>query len=99
MVNERVSGASVLSRKVIAMCHPTRHRIPFHTHRSITAFRVVALLVIIVLLPVLPSPALAEVRVVNAQGEYRMGDRDTREDAIRLATEAAKRSALEQVAT
>jgi len=45
------------------------------------------------------SPALAEVRVVNAQGEHRMGDRDTREDAIRLATESAKRNALEQVAT
>ncbi|MBX3331101.1 MAG: hypothetical protein KF722_11905 [Nitrospira sp.] len=28
-----------------------------------------------------------------------MGNRDTREDAIRLATEAAKRNALEQVAT
>ena len=28
-----------------------------------------------------------------------MGDRDTREDAMRLATEAAKRNALEQVAT
>lgn len=45
------------------------------------------------------SPAFGEVRVVNAQGEHRMGDRDTREDAIRLATEAAKRNALEQVAT
>jgi hypothetical protein len=45
------------------------------------------------------SPALAEIRVVNAQGEHRMGNRDTREDAIRLATEAAKRNALEQVAT
>ncbi len=45
------------------------------------------------------SPAFAEVRVVDAQGEYRMGDRDTREDAIRLATESAKRNALEQVAT
>ncbi|HWF61431.1 MAG TPA: hypothetical protein VN666_14115 [Nitrospira sp.] len=45
------------------------------------------------------SSVLAEIRVVNAQGEYRMGDRDTREDAIRLATEAAKRNALEQVAT
>src|SRR5881397_4105971 len=41
----------------------------------------------------------AEVRTVTAQGEHRMGDRDTREDAIRLATEAAKRTALEQVAT
>ncbi len=45
------------------------------------------------------DPAHADVRVVTAQGEYRMGDRDTREDAIRLATEAAKRNALEQVAT
>ena len=41
----------------------------------------------------------AEVRVVVSQGEFRMGDRDTREDATRLATEAAKRNALEQVAT
>ncbi|ALA60877.1 hypothetical protein [Nitrospira moscoviensis] len=43
--------------------------------------------------------AQAEIRVVTAQGEHRMGDRDTREDAVRLATEAAKRNALEQVAT
>ena len=41
----------------------------------------------------------AEVRVVTATGEHRMGDRDTREDALRLATEQAKRNALEQVAT
>jgi hypothetical protein len=39
------------------------------------------------------------VRVISSQGEFRMGDRDTREDAMRLATEAAKRNALEQVAT
>jgi uncharacterized membrane protein YgcG len=50
------------------------------------------------ILSVWPTVTLAEVRVVTAQGEYRMGDRDTREDAIRLATEAAKRNALEQVA-
>ena len=37
--------------------------------------------------------------MVVSQGDYRMGDRDTREDALRLATEAAKRNALEQVAT
>ena len=36
-----------------------------------------------VILSVWPSVTLAEVRVVTAQGEYRMGDRDTREDAIR----------------
>jgi len=44
-------------------------------------------------------PASAEIRIVTSQGEHRMGDRDTREDAVRLATEAAKRDALEQVAT
>ena len=41
----------------------------------------------------------ANVRVVTASGEYRMGDHDTRTDAVRLAIEAAKREALEQVAT
>jgi uncharacterized membrane protein YgcG len=51
-----------------------------------------------VILSVWPTVTLAEIRVVTAQGEHRMGDRDTREDAIRLATEAAKRNALEQVA-
>src|SRR5262249_24334820 len=45
-----------------------------------------------------PPPAAA-VRVVTASGEYRMGDHDTRADAVRLAVEAAKRQALEQVAT
>jgi len=55
-------------------------------------------LTLFVILSVWPSVTLAEVRVVTAQGEYRMGDRDTREDAIRMATEAAKRNALEQVA-
>jgi hypothetical protein len=38
-------------------------------------------------------------RVVTASGEYRMGDHDTRMDATRMAVEAAKRQALEQVAT
>src|SRR5215472_6681282 len=41
----------------------------------------------------------ADVRVVTASGEYRMGDHDTRTDAVRMAVEAAKRQALEQVAT
>lgn len=47
----------------------------------------------------LAPPVSAEMRVISSQGEFRMGDRDTREDAMRLATEAAKRNALEQVAT
>ena len=51
-----------------------------------------------VILAMWPAVTLAEVRVVTAQGEHRMGDRDTKEDAIRLATEVAKRNALEQVA-
>jgi hypothetical protein len=60
---------------------------------------------IIVLVPLLMSihlavaPLQAEIRTISAQGEYRMGPRDTKDDAIRLATESAKRHALEQVAT
>lgn len=45
------------------------------------------------------SAPSAAVREVTASGEYRMGEHDTRADAIRLAMEAAKRAALEQVAT
>ncbi len=56
------------------------------------------LFALFVIMSIWPSVTLAEIRVVTAQGEHRMGDRDTREDAIRLATEAAKRNALEQVA-
>jgi hypothetical protein len=41
----------------------------------------------------------ADVRVVRASGEFRMSDHDTRADAVRLAVEAAKKDALEQVAT
>jgi hypothetical protein len=49
--------------------------------------------------PAMPNfPSVAS-RVVTASGEYRMGDHDTRADAVRLAIEAAKREALEQVAT
>jgi hypothetical protein len=38
-------------------------------------------------------------RVVTSSGEFRMGNYDTRTDATRMAIEAAKRDALEQVAT
>ena len=57
-----------------------------------------SLFLLCAILSIWPSQTLAEIRVVTAQGEHRMGDRDTREEAIRLATEAAKRNALEQVA-
>lgn len=49
--------------------------------------------------PGIQHPPAANVRVVTASGEYQMGDHDTRADAVRLAVEAAKRQALEQVAT
>jgi hypothetical protein len=39
------------------------------------------------------------IRTVTATAEYRLGDHDTRLDATRMAVEAAKRQALEQVAT
>lgn len=46
-----------------------------------------------------PPVRSADVRAITSTGEYRMGDHDHRADAIRLATEAAKQDALEQVAT
>lgn len=49
--------------------------------------------------PAEPYQPAANVRVVTASGEYQMGDHDTRADAVRLAVEAAKREALEQIAT
>ena len=44
----------------------------------------------------LVSPSWAEIRIITATGEYRMGDNDTRTDAKRLALLDAKRLALEQ---
>ncbi len=61
--------------------------------------RFLAHLLILIAICVVAVPAWAEVRTVSAEGEHRMGDRDTREAAVRLATESAKRNALEQVAT
>ncbi|MCS6288089.1 MAG: hypothetical protein H8K10_03830 [Nitrospira sp.] len=46
-----------------------------------------------------PPTRSADSRIVTAGGEYRMGDHDRRTDAVRLAVEAAKTGALEQVAT
>ena len=48
-----------------------------------------------------PEPKAQQplLRTVIATGEYRMEDHDTRMDATRMAVEAAKRQALEQVAT
>ncbi len=46
-----------------------------------------------------PPIRSADARTIAASGEYRLGDHDSRADAVRLATEAAKQDALEQVAT
>lgn len=46
-----------------------------------------------------PSSSFADIRVVTATGEHRMTERETKLDAIRLATEQAKKHALEQVAS
>jgi hypothetical protein len=99
-VNQQVADASVLKRKVtlMAVCSigcspPAAPRIPLKVPFPIGLIALAASG-----LAALP-PALAEVRVVASQGEHRMGDRDTREDAVRIATETAKRDALEQVAT
>lgn len=76
--------------------------LPQHTIAQPTVFRIppprLSLFILLAILSIWPALTLAEVRVVTALGEHRMGDRDTREEAIRLATEAAKRNALEQVA-
>ncbi len=53
----------------------------------------------VVVLAASASSVSAEIKTVEAAGEYRMEQGDTKEDAIRLAVEAAKRNALEQVAT
>lgn len=48
---------------------------------------------------IVPDGAFGEIRTLSAEGEYRLGDRDTKEDGIRMAAEQAKRHALDQVAS
>lgn len=75
------------------------HRLPLRAFlRASTSPWLIALFLVLTV-SITVGPALADVKVVNTRGEHRMGNRDTREDAIRFATEAAKRNALEQVAT
>ncbi len=89
-------GTPIQRVKAMSQISPPYTRAPSAFLRSLLpSMDLVALFIILL---VWPAVALAEVRVVTAQGEYRMGDRDTKEDAVRLATEAAKRNALEQVA-
>ena len=46
-----------------------------------------------------PESGRAEVRIVTGMGDHRISDRETKADAVRLATEEAKKQALEQVAS
>ena len=59
-------------------------------------YAVIALMLIVV---GAASPMLAAMQIVSGVGEYRMGDYETKQEAVRLATEAAKHDVLEQVAT
>ena len=61
--------------------------------------RILILVLVFMTIHLVISPLQAEVRTISAQGEYRMGHHDTKDDAIRVATESARRHALEQVAT
>lgn len=45
------------------------------------------------------TSSYAKIQVVSAHGEHLLGPHDTKDDAVRLAMEAAKRDALEQVAS
>jgi hypothetical protein len=59
-------------------------------------FKAVSILFLLAL-PGISAQASAEIRAGTAGGEYRMTDRDTKEDAVRPETEEAKRNALDQV--
>jgi hypothetical protein len=58
-----------------------------------------AALALVLILVGTAYPVLAAMQTVSGVGEYRMGDYETKQEAVRLATEAAKRDVLEQVAT
>jgi predicted component of type VI protein secretion system len=99
MLNLLTVSFCVQGEKGEAMSGQVFHQQPFPICLlSYTSYQLIVLFLALAVF-IAAAPALADIRVVNAQGEYRMGDRDTREDAIRIATEAAKRNALEQVAT
>jgi hypothetical protein len=80
-----VADASVLTERVKAMpdgvtddAAASDHWEDVHIILSVSLFTITMLFCAL--------PAIAEIRIVTSQGEHRMGDRDTREDAVRLAT-------------
>jgi tetratricopeptide (TPR) repeat protein len=58
-----------------------------------------SLFMLITIALLLSSPALAEVKVIEADYTYRMGDNDSKADARRIAIQEAKRKALELAGT
>ena len=97
-INARVNDMpTVRSATGFKPAHPSRFRLNLlQFMKADPIFKAVPLL--LGLISISPQ-ASAEIRAVTAEGEYRMSDRDTKEDAIRLAMEEAKRNALEQVAS
>ncbi|MCS6896711.1 MAG: hypothetical protein NZM29_01950, partial [Nitrospira sp.] len=94
---EKVGERSPMKkRKARADSCPIRPAMPARW-LSLLEGTVCCLMLLVVFQPL--APVCAETRVISASGEYRMGERDTKEDAVRLAVESAKRNALEQVAT
>jgi len=58
-----------------------------------------SLFMLITIALLLSSPALAEIKVIEADYTYRMGDNDSKADARRIAIQEAKRKALELAGT
>ena len=98
-INARVNDMpTVRSAAGLKPAHPSRFCLNLlQFMKAVPIFKAVPLL-LLGLISISPQ-ASAEIRAVTAEGEYRMSDRDTKEDAIRLAMEEAKRNALEQVAS
>ena len=87
-------GPEVVGRMLKQFC-----RSIFGSSKGSVVCRIIVAVVGLIPLHMMITPVHAELRTITAQGEYRMGPRDTKDEAIRLATESAKRHALEQVAT
>jgi hypothetical protein len=91
----------VLFSKYVARSRADRPLLPGHSRPPNPRWsRVAGILLLAFSLPIpIAGPVLAELRTVTGEGEYRMGDHDTKLDAEHLALESAKRNVLEQVAT
>jgi len=95
-------GGAAFSRVVEPLVRRMQNQVDHRYEMSVTrVFQqcCIVFVVVVMVAHAAVSQVLAEVKTVNGRGQYRMGERDTKEDAVRLAVESAKRNALEQVAT